>query len=123
MTPFERVQKLEAYSGRPYFAQVLETLVRGTLPNGDIILFRSPEDADAQEGGYLFQRLYSLLYPRKVRVVGTLAELEQMMAAGPPFSAIIVYGQDPPSDRIAGEIVYARDVKFVVVRDPRLRAQ
>lgn len=120
LTPLQRLQRVEFGNTRLPFSAMLPELVAAPLPDGDVILFRSPKDADAAWGSYLSQRLYYLLYPRKVRVVDDEAQLRRALATS-PVAALIVYDQLPPLDIVDGDALFRYELRYAVIRGPRLR--
>jgi hypothetical protein len=128
LTPLQRIQQLELDEGRMQFASMLSALlphagaIDGSevdpLPRGDVILFGSSANPDTVWGGYLCQRLYYLLYPRKVRVINDPANLQKALSTS-RVAALIVYDQTPPWDCVGGDAIFRSDSRHAVIRAPK----
>jgi hypothetical protein len=120
LTPLQRIQQLELNDGRMQFSEMLSALLADPLPSGDVIVFRSSANADASWCAYVCQRLYYLLYPRKVRVIDDIAQLQRALVDS-HIAALIVYDQIPPWDRVDGDAIFRGYMRYAVIRAPRLR--
>jgi hypothetical protein len=116
---WERLAYLERQAGRPQFAALIRLIrhVEAACPDGqDVLIWTAADPAD---GGYLVQRSWYLLFPRKVHVVQSPDVLQALLTRDAPVGALIGYGVPVPST-VSGEQAYRESGDLFGVCQPVL---
>ena len=97
LSRWQRIEYLEENAGRVDLPRLIRYVDENCSRQGAVIVLSAPENADAQYGGYVFQRAGYLLFPRKVHIVNDTASLQRSLATG-TVGAVIGYGVALPTE-------------------------
>ncbi len=116
LTPSQRRQWLEATNGQPAFGRLIQVVLDTTPETENVGLWAFPDHPWIRSPGYIYQKSYSLLYPRKVFLLSDPTELEAAAVQAAHIGTVISYDRELPPGVLQGLPLYQSESRFAVVR-------